>query len=153
MSRWCIVNSFHFLQLFHSHVNHFPAQSCPFHHVFLCGLCLLSRAAESLELAVALEPFHLCFKPFLSLLVCIDIKWDLPGAWIKFCWIQIEVVKWPYYPLTPAPALEIRVQELVACPVCNLYWIYNSSYKIFILSSLHTHTYSPSAFTVSRCDV
>lgn len=69
-------------------------------------------------------------SPFLSLLACIDIKWDLPGAWIKLCWIQIEVVKWPYYPLKPGPALEIRVQELVACPVYNLYWIHNSSYKI-----------------------
>lgn len=78
-------------------------------------------------------------SPFLSLLVYIAIKWDLSGAWIKLCWIQIEVVKWPYYPSKPGPALEIRVQELVACPVCNLYWIHNSSYEIINISSLHTH--------------
>lgn len=81
-------------------------------------------------------------SPFLSLLAYIAIKWDLSGAWIKLCWIQIEVVKWPYYPLKPGPALEIRVQELVACPVCNLYWIHNSSYEIFIISSLNTHTHT-----------
>lgn len=57
VSRWSITNSFHFSQLSHSHIKHFPAQSCPFHHVFLHSLCFFSCAAGSLELAVAHQSF------------------------------------------------------------------------------------------------
>lgn len=61
----------------------FPSTVPPFAPWFFSdirGLCLLSHAAESLErtnLSVA------ALNPFLSLLVFMNIKWDLPGACIK----------------------------------------------------------------------
>ena len=148
--RWCLTNSFHSLQL--SHSQHSPAlfitfssMACAFFHVLL----------KAWNGQLHLKPFHLFFKPIS--LTLLELGW--------YCWIQIEVVKWPYYPLKPGPALEIRVQELETWPVYKLYWIHNSSCKIKVnntvgkpeqfkalFSPSYTHTYSPSIFTMSSCD-